>query len=84
MAGIIAHIIAHVTEQELRSNKNYVELKKDLERQAILTAEYRCVQMSTVDLILQLNPFPKPLLLLYHRAPWSRYLQPRCRSPPPA
>ena len=43
MAAIISHAVAHATEQELRSNKTYVELKKDFERQAILTAEYRCV-----------------------------------------
>ena len=44
MAAIISQVIAHATEQELRSNKNYVQLKKDLECQAILMAEYRCVR----------------------------------------
>jgi len=50
MAEIISHIIAHVTEQELHSNKNYVALKKDLQRQAILTAEYQCVSTSTISI----------------------------------
>ena len=48
MAAIISHAVAHATEQELRSNKNYTQLKKDLERQVILTAEYRYVQISTI------------------------------------
>ena len=52
MAAIISYAVAHATEQELRSNSNYVELKKDLERQAILTAEYRCVQTSIVTSIV--------------------------------
>lgn len=41
MAAIVSYAVAHATEQELRSNKRYVELKKDFERQTILTAEYR-------------------------------------------
>jgi len=50
MAAIVSHIIAHATEQELHSNKNYVALKKDLQRQAILTAEYRCISTSIVSI----------------------------------
>ena len=46
MAAIISHAVAHATDEDLRHNGNYVELKKELERQAILTAEYRWVQLS--------------------------------------
>jgi len=39
----------------LDSNRSYVEVKKELECQAILTAEYRCVHLDTYLSVARLS-----------------------------
>jgi flagellar basal body-associated protein FliL len=41
LEAIIVQAVSHATEQELRANKVYVELKKQLKLQTLLCAEYR-------------------------------------------
>ena len=55
MAEIISHAVTHATDKDLCYNKSYVGLKKELECQVILTAEYRYVQSSTVISISAFN-----------------------------
>ena len=41
LEAIIVQAVSHATEQELRANEVYVELKKQLKLQTLLCAEYR-------------------------------------------
>ena len=59
MTEMISNAIACAMDKDLHSNKSYVELKKELTHQAILTAEYQYVQFSIGTSISAFNPVIK-------------------------
>ena len=64
MTEMISDAITCATDKDLRSNKSYVELKKELMHQAILTAEYQYVQFSIGISISAFNPVIKVICTL--------------------